>query len=61
MGQGDVGQWATLIGEQLSDVTPITNAAGKTTGIVIRTEHGGVVRLGVLADELFLDGLAIPG
>jgi hypothetical protein len=53
--------WASLIGEVLSEVEPIVNSAHKMTGIILRTEHGGVVRLGVEADELFLDGLVTPG
>jgi hypothetical protein len=55
-----VGGWAKLIGEPLSDVEAITDDGGKTTGIVLRTEHGGALRLGVMADELFVDGLVIP-
>lgn len=52
-----LGQWAKLIDEPLSDVEAITNDAGETTGIVLRTSHGGALRLGVMADELFVDGL----
>jgi len=55
-----VGRWAKLIGEPLSDVEAITDDGGKTTGVVLRTEHGGVLRLGVMADELFVDGLVTP-
>jgi hypothetical protein len=53
--------WAGLIGEVLSEVEPIMDSAHKMTGIILRTEHGGVLRLGVMADELFLDGLVTPG
>jgi hypothetical protein len=52
--------WARLIGEPLIGVEPVVSDAGKTTGIVLRTEHGGVLRLGVMADELFVDGLVAP-
>jgi hypothetical protein len=55
-----LGRWAKLIGEPLSDVEAITDDGGKTTGIVLRTEHGGALRLGVMADELFVDGLVTP-
>lgn len=53
--------WAGLLGEVLSEVEPIMNSAHKLTGVILRTERGGVVRLGVMADELFLDGLVTPG
>ncbi len=55
-----LGPWAKLIGEPLAGVESITNEDGKTTGILIRTTHGGLVRLGVMADELFLDDLVAP-
>ena len=55
-----IDEWANLIGEPLSGVEAITNDAGKTTGIVLRTGHGGALRLGVMADELFVDGLVTP-
>jgi hypothetical protein len=55
-----LGPWAKLIGEPLADVEPITNEDGKTTGILLRTTHGGLIRLGVMADELFLDELVAP-
>ena len=55
-----VGLWAKLIGEPLADVETITNEDGKTTGISLRTTHGGLVRFGVMADELFLDDLVAP-
>lgn len=53
-------RWAKLIGEPLSDVEAISNDAGKTTGVVLRTAHGGALRLAVIADELFVDGMATP-
>jgi hypothetical protein len=49
-----------LIGESLSGIESITNDADKTTGIVLRTQHGGALRLGVMADDLFVDGLVTP-
>lgn len=55
-----LGNWATLIGEVLTDVEPISNETGKTTGVLLRTGHGGQLRLGVMADELFVDGLIAP-
>jgi hypothetical protein len=55
-----LGRWAKLIGEPLSDVEAITDDGGKTTGIVLWTEHGGALRLGVMADELFVDGPVTP-
>jgi hypothetical protein len=55
-----LGRWAKLIGEPLSDVEAITDDSGKTIGIVLRTENGGALRLGVMADELFVDGLVTP-
>lgn len=55
-----LGPWAKLIGEPLADVEPITNEDGKMTGILLRTTHGGLIRLGVMADELFLDELVAP-
>jgi len=55
-----VGRWAKLIGDPLSDVEAITDDAGKTTGVVLRTERGGALRLSVMADELFVDGLVTP-
>jgi hypothetical protein len=55
------GSWTQLIGERLSAVEPVMDDAEKTTGVVLRTEHGGMLRLGVMADELFVDGLINPG
>lgn len=55
-----LGLWARLVGEPLADVEAVTNVDGKMTGILLRTRHGGLVRLGVMADELFLDGLVAP-
>jgi hypothetical protein len=55
-----LGRWAKLIGEPLSDVEAITDDGGKTIGIVLRTEDGGALRLGVMATELFVDGLVTP-
>jgi hypothetical protein len=55
-----LGRWAKLIGQALSDVEGITDDGGKTTGIVLRTQHGCALRLGVMADELFVDGLVTP-
>jgi hypothetical protein len=46
--------------ESLSGIESITNDADKTTGIVLRTQHGGALRLGVMADDLFVDGLVTP-
>jgi hypothetical protein len=52
-----LGDWATLIGASLTEIEWITNNTGKTTGVLLRTEHGGALRLGVMADELFVDSL----
>lgn len=55
-----LGRWAKLIGEPLSDVEAITDPGGKTTGIVLRTEHGGSLRVGAMVDGLFVDGSVTP-
>ena len=54
-------QWARLIGDRLSEVEPVANAAGKLTGVILRTDHECVLRLGVMADELFVDELTTSG
>ena len=58
--QSTEDDWARFIGDPLRDVETVTNDVGKTIGIILRTERGGVLRLGVLADELFVDGLVAP-
>jgi hypothetical protein len=54
------GAFATFIGDVLDTVEPVLAGSGKVTGIILRTGRGGVVRVGVEADDLFVNEL-IPG
>jgi hypothetical protein len=54
------GAFATFIGDVLASVETVLADSGKVTGMILQTERGGVVRVDVEADELFLNEV-IPG
>lgn len=54
-------EFSSLMGELLESVDPIFNSAGKITGLVLRTSRGGLVRLEVAADELYLTDIRAAG
>jgi hypothetical protein len=60
------GKWAAFdtpaqdllgmfIGDVLTGVEPVSARPGKITGIILRTGGGGIIRVDVEADELFLN------
>ncbi len=55
-----VGAFATLIGDVLASAEPVLAESGHLTGMILRTAGGGVIRVDVEADELFLNEV-IPG
>lgn len=52
-----VGAFATFIGDVLASVEPVLAESGKVTGMILRTAGGGVIRVDVDADELFLNAV----
>jgi hypothetical protein len=50
-----VGAFAAFIGDVLASVEPVLAGTGKVTGMILRTSGGGVIRVDVEADELFLN------
>jgi hypothetical protein len=54
------GAFATFVGDVLATAEPVCAAPGKVTGVILRTGRGGVVRVDVEADELFLNEV-VPG
>lgn len=54
------GAFASFTGDVLTSVEPVLAGTGKVTGMILRTSGGGVVRVDVEADELFLNEV-IPG
>jgi hypothetical protein len=54
------GAFASLIGDVLTAVEPVGVEPGKVTGVILRTGRGGVIRVDVEADELFLNEV-LPG
>ena len=55
-----VGAFATFIGDVLASAEPVLGESGHLTGVILRTDGGGVLRVDVEADELFLTGVT-PG
>jgi hypothetical protein len=55
-----VGAFATFMGDVLASVEPVLAESGHLTGMILRTAGGGVIRVEVEADELFLNEV-IPG
>ena len=55
-----VGAFATFIGDVLASAEPVLGESGHPTGVILRTGGGGVLRVDVEADELFLNEV-IPG
>lgn len=49
------GAFATLIDDTVASVEPVLAVPGKVTGMILRTGSGGVIRVDVEADELFLN------
>lgn len=52
--------WAAFVGKPLCEATALADTTGKVVGIILRIGDGGLVRLGVMADELFVDEVAAP-
>lgn len=55
------GALATLIGDVLASVEPVLGESGNVTGMILRTGRGGVIRVDVEADELFLNQVIPAG
>lgn len=53
------GAYSTLIGGVLVRVEPVLADYGKVTGMILRTDRGGIVRVDVEADELFLNEIVL--
>jgi hypothetical protein len=54
------GAFAAFIGDVLASVEPVLAGPGKVTGMILRTGGGGVIRVDVDAEELFLSEVT-PG
>jgi hypothetical protein len=52
--------FATVIGDVLATAEPVYADPGTMTGVILRTGSGGVVRVDVEADELFVNEV-VPG